>query len=63
MTMAGNIDGKAIDFDAGDCVMCRSPGGNRPGRVFGYRRLDDRCPDCSDARCPFCPQFDGREVE
>lgn len=25
--------------------------------------IDDRCPDYSDACYPFCPQFDGREVE
>nr|DAS09567.1 MAG TPA: hypothetical protein [Bacteriophage sp.] len=33
------------------------------GRVFGYHRFDDRCPDYSDACYPFCPQFDGQEVE
>lgn len=24
---------------------------------------DDRCPNYSDACYPFCPQFDGQEVE
>lgn len=33
------------------------------GRVFGYHRFDDRCPDYSDACYPFCPQFAGQEVE
>lgn len=33
------------------------------GRVFGYHRFDDRCPNYSDACYPFCPQFDGQEVE
>lgn len=33
------------------------------GRVFGYHRFDDRRPDYSDACYPFCPQFDGQEVE
>lgn len=33
------------------------------GRVFGYHRFDDRCPNYSDACYPFCPQFDSMGVE
>lgn len=28
-----------------------------------YEDENDRCPDYSDACYPFCPQFDGQEVE
>lgn len=35
----------------------------REGRVFGHRRFDVSCPDCTPERCCiFCPQFDGQEV-
>lgn len=62
MTMVNDINGFR-PFDVGDYVMYQSPGNNQLGRVFGYHRFDDRCPNYSDACYPFCPQFDGQEVE
>lgn len=35
----------------------------REGRIFGHRRFDVSCPDCTPERCcAFCPQFDDQEA-